>query len=171
MSEDRFNYGETLCEAIDTIISKKLEGLSYDITKTCIVIDDTYKKQGRYVVADGTLKFEAYSTITTLNINDNVLVNIPYGDYSLQKTILNKIIYNEKLKSLNYISPLDNMLKFTNNIIEDLIPVENIENNGFSILANDNDVLLKKLYSFTSWNKFSGFDRMGITADFHTKLN
>ena len=171
MSEDRFNYGETLCEAIDTIISKKLEGLSYDITKTCIVIDDTYKKQGRYVVADGALKFEAYSTITTLNINDNVLVNIPYGDYSLQKTILNKIIYNDKLKSLNYISPLDNMLKFTNNIIEDLIPVENIENNGFSILANDNDVLLKKLYSFTSWDKFSGFDRMGIAADFHTKLN
>jgi hypothetical protein len=41
MSEDRFDYGETLCEAIDTIISKKLEGLSYDITKTCVVIDDT----------------------------------------------------------------------------------------------------------------------------------
>ena len=87
MSEDRLDYGEVLCEAVDTIISKKLENLAYDITKTCIVIDDTYKKQCRYTVADGALKFEAYSTITTLNINDNVLVSIPSGDYNNQKTI------------------------------------------------------------------------------------
>ena len=53
MREDRFDYGETICEAIDTIVSKKLEGLSYDVTKTCIVTDDTYKKQGRYTVVDG----------------------------------------------------------------------------------------------------------------------
>jgi hypothetical protein len=124
MSEDRLDYGEVLCEAVDTIVSKKLENLAYDITKTCIVIDDTYKKQGRYTVADGALKFEAYSTITTLNTNDNVLVNIPHGDYSNQKTILNKIINSDKALSLNYISPLNNMLKFTDNILTNITPVE-----------------------------------------------
>ena len=139
MSEDRLDYGEVLCEAVDTIISKKLENLAYDITKTCIVVDDTYKKQGKYIVADGALKFEAYSTITTLNINDNVLVNIPHGDYSNQKTILNKIINNDKALSLNYISPLNNMLKFTDNILTNITPVEIMREQGFGILANDEE--------------------------------
>jgi hypothetical protein len=146
MSEDRFNYGEAICEAIDTIISKKLEGLSYDITKTCIIIDDTHKKYGQYTVADGALKFEAYSTITTLNINDNVLVNIPYGDYRLQKTILNKIMSNDSTVTFNYTSPLNNMLKFTNNIIDTTTPLVQMTENYFGILANDNDILLKKIY-------------------------
>ena len=168
MSEDRFDYGETLCEAIDTIISKKLEGLSYDITKTCVVIDDTYKKQGRYTIADGALKFEAYSTITTFNINDNVLVNIPYGDYRLQKTILNKIIHDDQSVSFNYTSPLNNMLKFTDNIINTVTPMATMTENYFGILANDKDILLKKIYSFNSWNQFSGFDRMGVSVDFQT---
>ena len=171
MSEDRFDYGETLCEAIDTIISKKLEGLSYDITKTCVVIDDTYKKQGRYTIADGALKFEAYSTITTFNINDNVLVNIPYGDYRLQKTILNKIIHDDQSASFNYTSPLNNMLKFTDNIINTVTPMATMTENYFGILANDKDILLKKIYSFNSWNQFSGFDRMGVSVDFQTRLN
>ena len=171
MSEDRFDYGETICEAIDTIVSKKLEGLSYDITKICIIVDDTYKKQGRYTVADGALKFEAYSTITSLNINDNVLVNIPYGNYSMQKTILNKIIYNEENADLNYISPLDNMLKFTDNIINGLNSSEILTENGFGILANNKDVLLKTIYSFNSWENYANYDRMGVSVDFQTRLN
>lgn len=170
MSEDRLDYGEVLCEAVDTIISKKLENLAYDITKTCIVIDDTYKKQGRYTVADGALKFEAYSTITTLNINDNVLVNIPHGDYSNQKTILNKIINNDKALSLNYISPLNNMLKFTDNILTNITPVEIMREQGFGILANDEEITNKLIYSI-NWDEFSGFTRMGLSVDFQTRLN
>ena len=34
-------------------------------------------------------------SIPDFNVNDNVLVNIPYGDYRLQKTILNKIIHDD----------------------------------------------------------------------------
>lgn len=171
MSEDRLDYGEVLCEAVDTIISKKLENLAYDITKTCIVIDDTYKKQGRYTVADGALKFEAYSTITTLNINDNVLVSIPNGDYDNQKTILNKVIVDEYTSSLGYVSPLSNMLKFTDNIVNEVTPSALSDGDAFSILANDDTELEKLLYEFTSWEDYSGFSRLGISASFHTKLN
>ena len=81
MSEDRQDYGEILCEAVSTIISKELEKLAYDVTRNCIVIEDTYKKQGKYTVMDGAIKYEAYSAITTLNVNDSVLVLIPNGDY------------------------------------------------------------------------------------------
>ena len=171
MSEDRLDYGEVLCEAVDTIISKKLENLAYDITKTCIVVDDTYKKQGRYTVADGALKFEAYSTITTLNINDNVLVSIPNGDYNNQKTILNKVIVDEYTSSLGYVSPLSNMLKFTDNIINEVTPSALSDGDAFGILANDDTELEKLLYEFTSWEDYSGFSRLGISANFHTKLN
>lgn len=172
MSEDKFNYGETICEAIDTIISKRLEGLSYDITKTCIIIDDTYKRQGKYTVKDGALKFEAYSTITTLNINDNVLVSIPSGDYRLQKTILNKVMFDETSTTLNYISPLDNMLKFTDNIIDSFTPITPMQNGAFGLLANDvgNKNIAKIIYSIP-WENFSGFDRLGVSANFQTRLN
>lgn len=169
MSEDKLDYGEVLCEAVDTIISKKLENLAYDITKTCIVIDDTYKKQGKYTVADGALKFEAYSTITTLNINDNVLVSIPNGDYNNQKTILNKVIYDNKTTTLDYVSPLKSMLKFTDNIINTVEPQAQLIDGNFSILANK--TLDTLLYRFKTWDEYAGLKRLGISANFHTRMN
>ena len=163
MGEDKVDYSEIICEAVDTIVSKKIENLGFDITKTCRVIDDTYKRQGRYTVTDNSINFEAYSAITTLNINDSVLVNIPYGDYNNQKTILNKIIYEDETIPLNYVSPLDNMLKFTKNILDDQLLHQNS-----SILANGT-VKEKLLYSF-NWDKYSGYDRMGFSAKFLTWL-
>jgi hypothetical protein len=37
------NIGEILCEAVDTIVSKRLEGLNYNVTQTCIIVNDSYK--------------------------------------------------------------------------------------------------------------------------------
>ena len=39
------DYGEIFCNAVDEIITSKLQGLQYDITKLCIIIDDTYSNQ------------------------------------------------------------------------------------------------------------------------------
>lgn len=169
MSEDRIDYGEIICEAVDNIVSKKLEGLEFDITKTCRIVDDTYKRQGKYTVTDNSIKFEAYSAITTLNIDDNVLVNIPYGDYNNQKTILNKIVFEDDSDVLNYTSPLEAMLKFTKNILNEQTAITN----DFSILANENgengEASLVHLYSF-NWEDYSGYDLMGISAKFLTWL-
>ena len=62
---------------------EKLEGLQFDVTRTCVVIDDAYKKIGRYTVQENNLKYEAYSLNTNFTIGDNVLVLIPKGDYNL----------------------------------------------------------------------------------------
>jgi hypothetical protein len=35
------DYNEILCTAIDTIVSAKIEGLQYDITKLCMIEDDS----------------------------------------------------------------------------------------------------------------------------------
>ena len=175
------NIGEILCEAVDTIVSKRLQDLNYNITQTCIIVDNTQKKIGKYSVRYDSLIFDAYSTDTTLKVNDKVSVLIPNGDYNEQKIILNKIIQNEDLtSSIAHISPLKQMLKFSNNIIDnkDKIIVDNTRDGEMSLLANgDNNIsylnpekiTYQLLYSidFSSYNNFT---KLGISADFQTWL-
>lgn len=63
------------------------------------------------------------------------------------------------------------MLKFTDNILDDFTPSAIMTNNSFGILANnpDKDGMLTLLYSF-DWEDFSAFTRLGVSADFLTKL-
>ena len=68
------DYGEIFCNAVDEIITSKLQGLQYDITKLCTIIDDTYSNQGKYIVSDGAARYEAFSTDTNLRKGNNVLV-------------------------------------------------------------------------------------------------
>lgn len=162
MSEEKIPYGEIICEAVDTIVSKRIQSLDYDITINGIITDDTYKAQGKYTVSSNSVKFDAYSTITTLEVGDSVLVNIPKGDYNNQKTILNKVISStEDSTYLAYTSPLENMLKFTNNIAT--------ETEG-SILANGSEKE-KKIGSRIDWTDYQGFTMMGVSASFETILN
>lgn len=59
------NIGEIICVAVDTIVSERLKGISFDTTIVCTVEDATNKKDGKYIVSDGSIKFEAYSENTT----------------------------------------------------------------------------------------------------------
>jgi hypothetical protein len=77
------NYGEIICTAVDEIVTSKLQGLQYDITKICTIIDDTEKNKGKYIVNDGAVKFDAYSDIHNYRKGNSVLVTIPNGDFSL----------------------------------------------------------------------------------------
>jgi hypothetical protein len=77
------DYGEILCTAVDEIITARMSGLAYDITKLCTIVDDTNSYQGKYVVSDGTARYEAYSTDNNLKKGNSVLVTIPNGDYSM----------------------------------------------------------------------------------------
>lgn len=35
------DYGEIICKAVDEIVTSKLQGLQYDITKLCTIVDDS----------------------------------------------------------------------------------------------------------------------------------
>jgi hypothetical protein len=48
-----------LLGAIDTVVNKRLEQLSYDKTIICTIIDDSKAKNGEYQVTDGSVKFWA----------------------------------------------------------------------------------------------------------------
>lgn len=172
MEKERLNYGETFCDAIDIIVSEKLKALKFDVTKVCTIVSNIYKDLGRYTVQEENIKYEAYSTNKDYAVNDVVLVTIPNGDYSMQKMIVSKAAYdNDLMSSVGYISPLEQMLDFTGNIIPEV--------REFSLLANDvgEDGItgtMEKIYSIP-WSGgisdgYSDYTRMGVSVDFQTWL-
>ena len=58
---DRTEISEIFCGAVDTIIGARLKELSYDITQSCVIINNDAKRQGKYIVSDGSVNFEAHS--------------------------------------------------------------------------------------------------------------
>lgn len=163
------DYGEIFCNAVDEIITSKLQGLQYDITKLCTIIDDTYSNQGKYIVSDGATRYEAFSTDINLRKGNNVLVLIPNGDYSMQKNITGRVVASDTTP-FNYTSPMDTMIKITNNVFNNSIGVQK-ENIG--LLANDEgrSTTIGPIYSITETGDFAGFTRLGITANFRSWLN
>ena len=51
------DYAEIICQAVDEIVSKKIEGIKFDKTINCIIVDNKEAQQGRYKVSDGYSKF------------------------------------------------------------------------------------------------------------------
>lgn len=169
MSEEKIPYGEIICEAVDTIVSKRMESLNYDITTNCLVTDNTYKAWGKYTVSNNSIQFEAYSTITTLEVGDSVLVNIPKGDYNNQKTILNKVITSSEDNTyLTYNSPLNNMLKFTDNIAT--VTEGSILANRGNTDGSSGKTDRKQIGDDIAWSDYQGFTMMGVAASFETNL-
>lgn len=178
------NLGEIICEAVDTIVSKRLEGLKYNTTKICTIVNIAYRQIGRYTVQEENLRYEAYSTDTSLNLNDKVTVMIPNADYNEQKIILNKISTDEDLtSSVAYISPLKKIIKFSDNIINNsthtiVKDTSSKDQTHFSLLANGSNkvgyldpevITYKWLYSI-DWSGYNNYSKLGISADFQTWL-
>ena len=166
---------EIICTAVDTIVSSKLEGLQYDITKLCTIVDDSQRNKGEYVVSDGSIRFQAFSADTSFRNGNSVLVVIPNGDYNMQKTISGRIAATNT-EPFNYTSPMETMVKITGNIFD---ADDAIVQKG-SLLANDITIkngqeiagtAIGPLYKITDQTGLSGFTRLGITADFRSWLN
>ena len=166
---------EIICTAVDTIVSSKLEGLQYDITKLCTIVDDSQRNKGEYVVSDGSVRFQAFSADTSFRNGNSVLVVIPNGDYNMQKTISGRIAATNT-EPFNYTSPMETMVKITGNIFD---ADDAIVQKG-SLLANDITIkdgqeiagtAIGPLYKITDQTGLSGFTRLGITADFRSWLN
>lgn len=163
------DYGEILCTAVDEIVSTRLQGLSYDITKLCTIVDDTYSYQGKYKVSDGTAKYDAFSTDNNLKKGNNVLVTIPNGDYTMQKTIKGRVAATDTTP-FKYTSPLDTMISFTEDIFNGPQPEGITTERGLTANSNYKSVI-GPIYSKTYENGMSGFTRLGISADFKSLLS
>ncbi len=97
MAED---YAENLFQAVDTIVTERIQNLPYDRTIRAKVINNSSAFYGLYyVTTDNYNYFPAYSEDTTYNLNDEVYVRIPAGDYRKQKVIIGKYIPEVTLNS------------------------------------------------------------------------
>ena len=76
------DYAEILLKSIDEVVSKRIEGVSYDITDTVTIIDDSESEKGKYLISNGSATYYAYSTDTSYKKDDVVYMTVPNGDYT-----------------------------------------------------------------------------------------
>ena len=117
MSNDAMNYGEVLCQSIDTIVTEKLKTIKFDATLTCTIVDDSQKEQGTYTVSDGSTRFVAYTSDTKLKNNDQVYVTIPNNDFSEQKLIIGKKTSQNADTPYVYEPPFTRFVKASKNLM------------------------------------------------------
>ena len=127
------NYNDIICQAIDTIVSKRIESLGYDKTIKAIIVDDSEAASGHYVVNDGSIDFDAYSEDTGYVNDENVYVTVPNGDFTQTKIIISKYTDNNGIDPIAYSYPLDNIYIISDNLAAGGKLVNN------SILANGRD--------------------------------
>ena len=165
------SMAENLFEAMDIITSKRLSALEYDKTLVCTIESVEDAKNGIYKVTDGVSHFTAYSENTEYKEKTKVYVKVPNGDMDNQKIITGKYISKE-VEYISYVSPLNNFIDVTGNLIE--------TNPSLSLQANNEN---KK--TITIWEiperdsegniitpcSFKGYDRIGIGGDFKTYLD
>lgn len=171
------NYGEVFCEAVDEIVRKRLEGISYDSTVLCRVVDDSKREEGLYVVThNNTTKFEAFSTITNYRNNDNVYVQIPNGDWNQQKIIIAKKT-DKNSEPYAYQKPFETLVDITGNLI-----TTKIDADLTGLVANST---LDEHKSITLWtynvnidalsksegSAHTAYSRLGIQAGFKSLIN
>lgn len=165
---------------METIAQSVVDGVSYDKTILCTIVDDADRDNGNYRVSDGTSNFWAYSETKTFRNDEQVYVTIPNGDYSLQKLIIGKKKETEE-EAFNYVKPFENLMQCTPNLGAYLTynagTAENpdyqaLNSNYFSLIANGGTT--EKLASFSEEvdisRYFQGFTRLGIRARFRSML-
>lgn len=173
------DYGEVICQAVDEIVRKRLEGITYDSTILCTIVDNSRKTEGIYTVSNNnTTKFDAYSNDDSYRINDNVYVQIPGGDWNEQKFILAK--KKDKVEEpFIYKNPFASLVDITGNVIKTQLdssvglvanaePTEGAEKEGITQI-----LLWDYQGSSTSPDMlpFSAYSRLGISASFQSWLS
>ena len=148
------DYGEIFCTAVNEIVQQRLGSLSYDITKDCTVVSIENKIKDEYIVSDGSSTFIAYAAAgAPYELGDQVLVTIPRGDYSCQKTIINKL--TTEVSSTGYVSPLDQFKYGTDKI--------NLGSGQLTIPQGQAAATDKTPLSVV--RKIANFSKMAITAN------
>ena len=159
------DYQNDLFKSIDLITQSAINKLQVNKTITCRIIDNSNATYGEYLVSDGSTTYTAYykgdKGDKGYELDEQVYVLVPNGDYNNQLIILGRIV-SENSKDFNWISPTENYLNATG-------PLINIKNEAALIANGDIQklVLIKKEFS----NALSAYDCLGIKANFKSLLN
>ena len=162
-------YSEELFGAIDTIIEKRLQSLNKDTTILCVIEENTDAEEGKYIVSNSGLRFDAYSDKTTYSIGQRVWVLVPDGDYENTKMIMGQYI-SENSANFTWVNPLASFVDMTGNLCD-----ESITKQEFALVANhptEREIFYLDGDSIVSeGTDLSGLSRIGVTVDFRTAFN
>ncbi len=103
------NYSEQIFQSIDTIISQRLNEVSFDKTEICKIVNQNKDYPDRYwVTNEAGLKYEAYSSDDNKKYleGQKVYVTVPQGNYELRKLIIGSYSADEIPKNL-YTNPFN----------------------------------------------------------------
>lgn len=153
---------EPLLESMKIVGESILQGLSYDITVPCNIVDASQRNNGEYKVSNGTATFIAYSENTEYREGQTVYVKIPQGDYNNDKIITGRKKDKDSVEPYIYHNPIDTVLDITGNI--------NPDDKQFGLIANDtieNVQVLDLRFSKPYYN----FERLAIRAGFRSWLS
>lgn len=104
------SVSENLFQAIDTIISQRINEVSFDRTLICEIVSDSQHEKGEYTVKQDARKFVAYASGTErYRVGQQVYVTIPQGNYDLKKVIIGRYSADD-INPYQYSSPMDAML-------------------------------------------------------------
>lgn len=104
------SVSENLFQAIDTIISQRINEVSFDRTLICEIVSDSQHEKGEYTVKQDARKFVAYASGTErYRVGQQVYVTIPQGNYDLKKVIIGRYSADD-INPHQYSSPMDAML-------------------------------------------------------------
>ena len=154
---------------MDILNAHALSGISFDKTITCTIEDDTYKKEGKYTVNDGSRIFTAYSTDTKLRAKDTVYVTVPQGNFENQKMIIGKKA-DETEKPFVFTTPFDTIFDMTDNIVASKVQEGSLIANAINKYGDEGEN-----YEYvTLYNEpcnHCGFTRLGLKANFKSWVN
>lgn len=172
------DYAEIICQAVDEIVSKRLESINYDNTITCSIVDIKDAKTGAYIVTDGSTNFTAYSLSTEYKVNDVVYITVPNNDFTKQKIIIGKQVTKDTTPFI-FTTPFDTIVDVSTNLINDDRGVRSLVANNPDIPPeeeSDDEYYLHQNVKKLVWEKdfensmLVGFTRLGIQGQFRSWL-
>lgn len=118
---------DQLFQAIDIILTERLQKVSFDTSLICTIVDNSNKDRNYYTVTDGNIKFDAYSDNVDYKVDDQVRVTVLNGDFGEKKYIEGRYLVDTALGAIDYVAPSETVL-----ISSD----QDIATTSFQLLAN-----------------------------------
>ena len=165
------NIAESIFDAVSLIMENRIQKLEYDKTITCTITDISQaSKEDIYTVSDGSITFQARGNGEKFELDDQVRVLIINGDMSKEKFIQGKYSSKDEVtKPLTYVSPLDSVLKITDNLLS-----ANTAATTYGIAANGtlDEVLIANItFNQDEVQNSDIFDTLYLSAEFQTNFD
>ena len=159
------DYAEIICQAVDEIVSAKINSISFDVTELATITDAAEAASGKYkIVTDTSVVYTAYSNSTNYLRGDRVYITVPNGDYSQQKIIIGKYVATDSTP-ITYVAPFNTIVDATGNLILSYAHDRGLQANwpGW----DERSIWERKFDD----EEMAGFTRLGIQGQFKSLLD